>query len=476
MSAANERLAERLKDVPSDVLADLLLKLTKGNPALKRHLVAITSDTKDLISAVKKGISGIRRSTKFYPYHEAHKFQTKLNTLVAHIESIGKANPKVAFELLCELHACEDFVVQSVDDGIGFVDQTFRVDLPRIAASITSRHHDEAHLKKWLLVALEDDPFDSGCDLVDAVASTVSEGVLRDLVETISKTVALQPREPLFENRQLAYVQRRLLVALGDTEAFIECCTYEGGIVEPDIETLIQMYKDHEQHDLAQPWVDILEQSRRAELERYEALARENARRTAELAASYRTEYLAPDYRGRFFSKPSEQTFRVLQQHLSAEAVESILDEFILEGEKAPQLSTPGFRVLLLSGRHEQAESIVLRRHDVDSTPPQTWVRIAELLEKTNLFLAAIAAYRVLLENILDSRHSTGYYSARDYYEALWRLSPLIDDWKSLSPHNEYYVEFCKRYAEKKAFWFATEFEFRPPAVSRFSGEKKKRR
>jgi|GEM_PF-6487833 len=476
MSAANERLAERLKDVPSDVLADLLLKLTKGNPALKRHLVAITSDTQDLISAVKRGISGIKRSTTFYPYHQAHKVRTKLNTLVSNIDSIGKTKPSVAFELLCELHTCEDFVVQNVDDSSGFVGQIFKDDLPSIAASITSRYHDEAHIKKWLGVALEKDPYNSGCELVDAIASTVPETVLRDLLASTAKTVASQPREPLFESRELAFVQRRLLVALGETEAFIACCTYEGGMVEPDIVTLIQMYKDHEQQHLAQPWIDLLEQSRKATRERYEAQARELSNRLTEQTALREASYVAPDYRSLFLQKPSEQTLKVLRLNLSFEEVESVLDEFVHDVEEAKHHTTPAFRVLIAAGRGAEAESIAIQRCTIDHAPPQTWNWLAKLFEAADMPLGATVAYRVILENQLESRHTTGFYYAKDYYEALWRLAPLVNDWRSVTPHNEYYAAFCARYADKKSFWIASEFTFSPPTVSRFAGGKKKLR
>ncbi len=266
MSTANERLSQRLRELPSDVLADVLLKLTKGNPALKRELVALTSDSKEKVGAVKRAIAGMRRSKTFYDNHQARKLRDKLDVMLWQIDTIAKTAPSNAFELLCELHASEEHIDENVDDSMDVIGQIFRIFIPKLAASITARYRDDAHMTKWLNVALQEDPFNSGCYLVDAIATTVPEAVLKTLADNITIRVDQLPRME-FENRNLAFVQRRLLVALGDTEQFIACCTYKGSMSEPDVETLIQMYLDHEQNVNAQFLIDMLAKNRSARLE-----------------------------------------------------------------------------------------------------------------------------------------------------------------------------------------------------------------
>lgn len=173
MSRARERLEQRLSELPSEVLAGVLLRHTKDKPELRRELMVKTSDADESASAVKRSIAGLRRSTAFYSYSQAKKLVRKLDDLVAQIQNVAESSPSTAFELTCQLLATEDHVQQNVDDSDGGVGDVYRRDLPNLAALIAALYEDYEHMAKWLCVALEEDPFGSRCYLVDTLAPFV---------------------------------------------------------------------------------------------------------------------------------------------------------------------------------------------------------------------------------------------------------------------------------------------------------------
>jgi len=58
---AKEKLESRLKELPTEQLVQLLMIATKGNPRLRKELLVLTAETKELVSSVKRTITSLHK-------------------------------------------------------------------------------------------------------------------------------------------------------------------------------------------------------------------------------------------------------------------------------------------------------------------------------------------------------------------------------------------------------------------------------
>ena len=71
---------------------------------------------------------------------------------------------------------------------------------------------------------------------------------------------------------------------------------------------------------------------------------------------------------------------------------------------------------------------------------------------------------RVPLEYFLNTGKSKYYEWAANYLESLAKIAVLIDDWKEVMPHNEYYEYLKQKHGLKRAFWKLVERNDKEPA------------
>lgn len=77
---------------------------------------------------------------------------------------------------------------------------------------------------------------------------------------------------------------------------------------------------------------------------------------------------------------------------------------------------------------------------------------LVKLLEKDHP-LAATILYRANLESVLKQAKSKNYGYAASYAKKLVKLSQLIEDWKTVTPHEDYWKVIEETHKRKSAFW-----------------------
>lgn len=445
MSTIDDRVAERLRELPSDVLADILLRLAKGDTDLKRELIALTADSKELVASVKRAIYVLGHSTAYYRRVYANRVLHRLDEIVIQIYKVSETSPKKAFELLCALLATEDHVQEHVDDSAGWVGAAYRVTMPKAAAAMTNRYQDEQHMAKWLRVALKKDPFGSRCYLIDALATAVPESVMEDLSDC---------KHPA--------VQRRILVALGDTDRFIALCMPGKEMYEGDILTLTQMFIDHEDFKQAERWLKKVDPHHpifHGDVSRLHLVLNKALGRTADVKAHVSKTFLAD---------PNESTHKEAAQHLKAKELSTLENTLVEQLSASATPSLAAIQYLIDLGKGAEMELVVAAYKPGQHIDYYTWYAIAAAFEHVPLPFGASVTLRLLVNDILNNGRATAYGHAASYYEKLWNWSEEITDWRGLPDNDSYMADIADSHPLKSSFWYEAEGTPRPPAVSRF--------
>ncbi len=462
MSKATDKLFQRLRNLPSDVLADILLDLTHDKPLLKNELVILTSDSTEITSTIKRSIAGLKRSTAFHDYSKAKKYKNKLEDILKQIASVSESSPAKAFELVCEFMTIDGVTLDNVDDSSGYVGDVFRVAAPALAAKIAMRNTDDVHMAKWLCTALNEDPFNARCYFVDALATAVPESVMQAAHDYVTPRVESTPRNDLYEDRQLAFVLRSIIVALGNIERYLDFCTHNGEISSTDILAVVQMHIDHEQFEAADKWLDRLTIDRNADHGRIFQLHMIIDK------ALGRTARVKEHVRNRFLAQPSQQSFIQASEHLSEAETQRMLDALMLQVQITKPLHLSALLHLITIGKGAELEGLVANYKSDDHYDFYAWSNIARAFEKAHLPLSASVVFRTLLDDILSHARSNAYHIAVYYYGTLWTLSSHVHDWRGLPDNDTYMATVANAHSAKSSFWMLAEGTPKPPRVSKF--------
>jgi|GEM_PF-2247300 len=243
---AKEKLESRLKELPTEQLVQLLMIATKGNPRLRKELLVLTAETKELVSSVKRTITSLHKLDGSMKRLSSGTISAKVRDAISAIARIADSSADDAFELLCSLITTEGHIHEQVDDSSGFITGAFRGALTKRAQSIVLRCKNEKVLLASLLVACKHDEFGSVLDFIDAVAPSLPEGVVRKVIDDIVT------REPQVQSQdRFAYdsnvgMHKRFLVALGEVDEYVSLSKRTTGLHVSDHLTIAQMYCDQD--------------------------------------------------------------------------------------------------------------------------------------------------------------------------------------------------------------------------------------
>jgi hypothetical protein len=122
---SNDEIKEKLKEIDSDGLADVLLSIYENNPSIRGDidvLIAVNSDNaKEAVSVIKKEISSIKRSSKFIDYYASRDFSLKLGNMRDSILNLSAKHPKEAFGLMKSFMESHESVLNRCDDSDGII-------------------------------------------------------------------------------------------------------------------------------------------------------------------------------------------------------------------------------------------------------------------------------------------------------------------------------------------------------------------
>ena len=117
--------AKNLEALGAERLAELLIEISTGDAAAKRRLrmeLAATQGPADLAKEVRKRLTTIARSRSFVDWRGVRSLANDLDTQRrAIVETLAKADPKEALDLLWRFMALVRPIFERCDDGGGTV-------------------------------------------------------------------------------------------------------------------------------------------------------------------------------------------------------------------------------------------------------------------------------------------------------------------------------------------------------------------
>src|SRR5215471_16740139 len=130
MAAKTAINAKNLEALGSERLAELLIELSAGNAAARRRLrmeLAGARSPAELANEVRKRLTVMSRSRSFVDWHGVKSLADDLDTQRrAIVETVAKADPTEALDLLWKFMALASAVFERSDDSSGILIGIFR--------------------------------------------------------------------------------------------------------------------------------------------------------------------------------------------------------------------------------------------------------------------------------------------------------------------------------------------------------------
>jgi len=478
-----KEMKERLAALGPERLAAELLAAADRDDSLARRLelLARESDPDSLATQVRRRIAGLRRASRFVHYRESFGFARDLAEIVVAIESrVLPEAPATAFELADAFLSTEGCVLDRVDDSSGAVGEVFcdacRCWLKAAAAAgdeILDETPDGDRVELLRSRAVESDYGVRDPLLVEADL-LLSEEELRRLAQGFETRARPGPqarsdtaggaepgddagagpqqRDPggraLDRDRSSACIHLSMVAeALEDPVLYERAITLlSGSVNELQMVDVARHYLEYGQPDEA--------------VARLEGIA--GGRGTDALS-------LLAEAHGRLgqTERQADCLWRLFERTSSARVFAELLeilpeDELAAARARARSVALEERSVLqaadflLQAGFEEDAERLLLERHDEVRDAPHHYnqvLPVAERARERGRPGIEMACLRWLLLDILEDGRSRAYGHAARYLRRLEGLDDEIDDYGPLPDHEAFVASIQEDHGRKRSFW-----------------------
>lgn len=457
---------DKLKDLGSDKLAQLVLDEAERNAGFRRQVkAALAGKTgpEAIAKLIDRRLSGLKRARSFIEWDKARAFGDDLRSLNDTIVSeLGPAAPGLAIDRLLRFIATHEQVFERVDDSSGRIQDVYYQAIAAtgdLAPSLTAP--EAGQLPEKIMSALGESTHGYLADVTEAVAPHLPQDILTrwdaDLKDAITER---QAEEAARESdgwfysmtSQWAAMRQTIASARGDLDLLI---------------TLEAKKKPHMQDTLAIA-AQLLEAGRTSE-------ALDWVRKPGGRAFGETDDDLSParvSLEARILEATGDETaaqtlrWRCFEARLSADVLSDYLEKLPdfedIEAEErahavALENATPevALQFFLDWPRHDlAAKLIVMHPHHWDGGDWHVLPKLAALLEHDHP-LAATILYRALLDDILNRARSKAYGYGAKYLGKLALLAEEADATRpgEIADHASYLADLKKRHPRKSGFW-----------------------
>ena len=194
--------AKNLEALGAERLAELLIEISTGDAAAKRRLrmeLAAAQSPADLANEVRKRLTTIARSRSFVDWQGVKALASDLDTQRrAIVETVAKADPKEAFDLLWRFMGLAKPIFERCDDGSGTVIDIFHDACHDIGDLALKAQADPETLADQAFDALVANDYGQFDDLISVLAPTLGQRGLEHLkrrMVNLSNTPVERPAE-----------------------------------------------------------------------------------------------------------------------------------------------------------------------------------------------------------------------------------------------------------------------------------------
>ncbi len=457
---------DKLKDLGTDKLAQLVMEEAERNSGFRRQLKAALagkSGPEAIAKLIDRRLSGLARAKSFIEWDKARAFADDLRSLTDTITSeLGPAAPALAIDRLLRLIATHEQVFERVDDSSGRVQDVYYQAIHATGALAASLPVPEADaLPEKIMTALGESTHGYLADVTEAVAPhlpqdtlTRWDGDLRDAIAERQSEEAARKSDGWFYSMtsQWAGMRQILASARGDLDLLIALELKKKPHMQDTLAISAQLLEAGRTAE-ALEWVR--KPGRRTFGETDDGLASERVSLEARILDATGDRSASQALRWRCFEArlPADilrEYLKLLPDFEDIEA-EDRAHAFALAKAKPEE----ALQFFLDWPRLDLAAKLITKHpHRWDGGDWQNLPKIADLLEHDHP-LAATILYRALLDSILDRARSKAYGHGAKYLGKLTLLAQEADAMRpgTMTDHATYLAKLKKTHPRKSGFW-----------------------
>ncbi len=470
--------AKNLEALGPERLAGLLIEISAGNTAAKRRLrlaLAAAQSPAELAKEVRKRLTTIARSRSFVEWQGVKSLADDLDTQRrAVVETVAKADPTEAVDLLWRFMALAPTVFERCDDSNGIVIGVFHEacsDMGEVALKAKTDPTTLADRAFEALIANDYGQFDAlirvlapalgqaGLEHLKQRMIDLSNQPVTKLAEKDRVKIGWSSSGPIYademaERSRISTVRLALTAiadALGDVDAFIEQYKEEtrkvpkiaaeiaqrlltAGRVDEAWQTIEAT--EHRQRDSSRDWPDFEWEDARIDV--LEALGRADEAQAARWGCFERS----------LSSSHLRAYLKRLPDFDDVEAGEKALDH-----AQRSRNVLQGLAFLVSWPDLNRAANVVLQRWDeLDGDHYEILTSAADALAGKHP-LAATLLLRAMIDFSLRSSRSSRYRHAARHLLDCCSLSSAIEDFGRFEPHDDYEARLRCEHRRKSSFW-----------------------
>jgi hypothetical protein len=478
MPAKTALNAKNLEALGLERLAELLIEITAGNAAAKRRLrleLAGAQSPTELAKEVRKRLSIIARSRSFVDWQGTRSLANDLDAQRrAIVETVAKADPTEAFDLLWRFMALAHPVFERCDDSNGTVIGVFRQACSDMGDIALKAKADPTNLADQAFAALTKNDYGQFDALIRILAPALGKAGLEHLkqrmidlsnrpvtkpAEKDSVTIGWSSSGPIYmdemaERSRVSTVRLALTEiadAMGDVDAFIEQYGEEtrkvpkiaaeiarrllsAGRAQEALQTIEAA--EHRRRNSSWDWPDFEWEDTRIDV--LEALGRADDAQAARWGCFERS----------LSSSHLRAYLKRLPDFDDVEAERKALDYAQQSSNLLQALS-----FLISWPALNRAADLVLQRSDeLDGDHYEILTPAAEALAGKHP-LAATLMLRAMIDFSLRNNRSSRYRHAARHFLDCSSLASMIEDFGRFEPHDAYEARLRREHGRKSSFW-----------------------
>lgn len=388
--------------------------------------------TDEIHQIIKAKLSSLKYSDRFYDWKTCPLLCEKISDLLELIR-IGVKDPYEGVALIIQFLKLDKYILESCDDSDGGVGYEFNGHAIDVLIPFAKEYKDKDKLTETVYELINDDDYGCHSGVLERIGEILPEDKIRELLNRKF-------------NKQYSndYIYQELAYALNDAPLLISLLeSKEYGFRDDDYRRIAKCYLESGNVDEALKWTLKISETSYGQEELLEKIYKRKGD-TDSLKELYEESYL------RF---PTKETEKQLIALCGKAEFQKIKDKKI-DAIKNSSIFSDGDMEYLLDQKliDDAEEYLYIRRNKVDGVYlSSTFIK---KVKKYCSPLSQTIICRVPLNYYLNKAKSKYYYYAAQYLKHLIKISDLVDAWKDVQCHEEYYSELCQKHYRKKAFWF----------------------
>jgi hypothetical protein len=438
---------QRLMDLGTEALADILLDLAKRHDSVNGQLERLMAPPQENLKRLKAKLATLkRRRQAFITCRESGGFAHDLETLLDDLQT-DIDDPRTGLELVARFYEADQGICNSCDDSNGVVGWLFKHNAKTLFANYAARCMDKDWLTDLVLQLIGDNDYGVRDTLTDGIADYLPESNIRTMIARCQELASQETDN---------YKKRHWNSCIGDLARQIKDAplfekTLAGGRTEVPPGFCI---------DIARVYLECGDaKTALAWIERVPKDSRYHRHDCDKLLLDIHDQLGDP-------GKKAETAWRIFRNGRGVHSLNDLLaiigpnqkDSVIASetatilGEKRLSLVDAIFLVELEC--FDDAETYLIdRASQLNGDDYSPLLSMAKTLENANHPLAASILYRALLDSILRRAQSTIYSYAASYLKKLDKLASAIPDWRGIPDHPAYTEHLRQQHQRKQAFW-----------------------